>query len=290
MSGGGRAVWRQRLKRDPVAGHGTARGRSNSQAPWRRPPFATDRGACRADPIGRGRQERHYAFGTARTAEGARRRRRHRHHSGGSSSVARSRAKKSAHAAELRCSAVNAGRARRGSKDNSTSIRRGSSSSTRPLPTPRWRAFTVVRPEASDAAPPCPMAIGKPPPSPPLCVTTGRCAHGPRRTDERGGLSRLCRTGARSRVAATRHGDHGQSPAHKVHGVKQAIECAGASLRYLPPYSPDFNPIERASAKLKAPRRRRRRANHPRPLASHRRRPSPLLPTRMRKLSRRRRL
>jgi len=41
-------------------------------------------------------------------------------------------------------------------------------------------------------------------------------------------------------------------PAHKVHGVKQAIEAVGASLRYLPPYSPDFNPIEMAFAKLKA--------------------------------------
>jgi transposase len=34
--------------------------------------------------------------------------------------------------------------------------------------------------------------------------------------------------------------------------VKQAIEAAGASRRYLPPYSPDFNPIEMAFAKLKA--------------------------------------
>ena len=41
-------------------------------------------------------------------------------------------------------------------------------------------------------------------------------------------------------------------PAQKVHGVRQAIEAAGASLRYLPPYSPDFNPIEMAFAKLKA--------------------------------------
>ena len=41
-------------------------------------------------------------------------------------------------------------------------------------------------------------------------------------------------------------------PPHKVHGVRQAIEAAGASLRYLPPYSPDFNPIEMAFAKLKA--------------------------------------
>ncbi len=31
-----------------------------------------------------------------------------------------------------------------------------------------------------------------------------------------------------------------------------SIEAAGAALRYLPPYSPDFNPIENAFAKLKA--------------------------------------
>ena len=38
---------------------------------------------------------------------------------------------------------------------------------------------------------------------------------------------------------------------HKVAGVKPAIEAAGAVLRYLPPYSPDFNPIEQVFAKLK---------------------------------------
>ena len=41
-------------------------------------------------------------------------------------------------------------------------------------------------------------------------------------------------------------------PAHKALGVRKAIEAAGAGLRYLPPYSPDFNPIEQAFAKLKA--------------------------------------
>ena len=41
-------------------------------------------------------------------------------------------------------------------------------------------------------------------------------------------------------------------PAHKVSGVRDAIEAAGARLLYLPPYSPDFNPIEQAFAKLKA--------------------------------------
>lgn len=41
-------------------------------------------------------------------------------------------------------------------------------------------------------------------------------------------------------------------PAHKVAGVRHAIETAGARLLYLPPYSPDFNPIEMAFSKLKA--------------------------------------
>ncbi len=41
-------------------------------------------------------------------------------------------------------------------------------------------------------------------------------------------------------------------PAHRVDGVRAAIEDAGARLLYLPPYSPDFNPIEMAFSKLKA--------------------------------------
>lgn len=41
-------------------------------------------------------------------------------------------------------------------------------------------------------------------------------------------------------------------PAHKAAGIRDAIEAAGANLLYLPPYSPDFNPIENAFAKLKA--------------------------------------
>lgn len=39
---------------------------------------------------------------------------------------------------------------------------------------------------------------------------------------------------------------------HKGTRVREMIEAAGASLRFLPPYSPDFNPIENAFAKLKA--------------------------------------
>jgi transposase len=39
---------------------------------------------------------------------------------------------------------------------------------------------------------------------------------------------------------------------HKVAGVRDAIEARGATLVFLPPYSPDLNPIEQAFAKLKA--------------------------------------
>ena len=38
---------------------------------------------------------------------------------------------------------------------------------------------------------------------------------------------------------------------HKVNGVQQRIEKCGATLLYLPPYSPDLNPIEKAWSKLK---------------------------------------
>ena len=55
-------------------------------------------------------------------------------------------------------------------------------------------------------------------------------------------------------VATLREGDTvimDNLPAHKVVGVRAAIESVGAQLVYLPPYSPDFNPIELAFAKLK---------------------------------------
>jgi transposase len=41
-------------------------------------------------------------------------------------------------------------------------------------------------------------------------------------------------------------------PAYKVAGVRETLRATGASLLYLPPYSPDLNPIEQAFAKLKA--------------------------------------
>jgi len=41
-------------------------------------------------------------------------------------------------------------------------------------------------------------------------------------------------------------------PSHKVSGIREAIELHGAVLHYLPPYSPDLNPIEQVFAKFKA--------------------------------------
>jgi transposase len=58
-----------------------------------------------------------------------------------------------------------------------------------------------------------------------------------------------------SLAPSLRHGDTvimDNLPAHKVQGVQEAIEGVGANLRYLPPYSPDFNPIEMVYSKLKA--------------------------------------
>lgn len=46
--------------------------------------------------------------------------------------------------------------------------------------------------------------------------------------------------------------------AHKVPGVRQAIEAVGASVVYLPPYSPDLNPIENVFAKIKGEIRKRK--------------------------------
>jgi transposase len=43
---------------------------------------------------------------------------------------------------------------------------------------------------------------------------------------------------------------------HKVAGVREAIEAVGAQILYLPPYSPELNPIEKLFAKLKALLRR----------------------------------
>ena len=57
---------------------------------------------------------------------------------------------------------------------------------------------------------------------------------------------------------------------HKGPAVCQAIAATGARLLYLPPYSPDFNPIENAFAKLKALLRKAAKRNRRRPVERHR--------------------
>ena len=73
-------------------------------------------------------------------------------------------------------------------------------------------------------------------------------------------------------------------PAHKVSGARAAIERAGASLMFLPPYSPDFNPIEQVFAKIKALLPQGRRLDGGCPRSGHRLRPRRVLSRRVRKL------
>ena len=70
--------------------------------------------------------------------------------------------------------------------------------------------------------------------------------------DERRGLPGLGRADAGAGAAAGRHRRHGQPRRPQGRRRREAIEARGAELRYLPPYSPDLNPIEQAFAKLKA--------------------------------------
>ena len=65
---------------------------------------------------------------------------------------------------------------------------------------------------------------------------------------------------------------------HKVAGVREAIEARGASLLYLPPYSPDLNPIELAFSKLKRLLRTAAARTADALWSRHRRRPRPASP------------
>jgi hypothetical protein len=220
-----------------VAGSGTARGPYSAQAPGRRPPFATDRGACRADSFGPDRQERNYAFGTARAAEGA----------GVAVAIGTlwrffrrrkiTRKKKSAHAAEQRRSAVNAareawfegqldldptrivfidetaantkmarlyGRAQRGERCRAA------------VPHGHWKTTTFTAGLRHDRIA-APMVLDGPMNGEAFLAYVEQALVPELRPRDIVIMDNL--------------------PAHKVHGVKQAIEAAGASLRYLPPYT-----------------------------------------------------
>ena len=71
---------------------------------------------------------------------------------------------------------------------------------------------------------------------------------------------------------------------HKSPGVVTAIEAAGAQVRYLPPYSPDLNPIELAFSKFKKLLRDGAERNYRKALATLRQRTHPVHRNRMPKL------
>jgi len=72
-----------------------------------------------------------------------------------------------------------------------------------------------------------------------------------RRTDQWTELSGLCRADPGADAAARRYRDPRQPRKPQGKAVRQAIRAAGAKLFFLPPYSPDLNPIEQVFAKLK---------------------------------------
>ena len=80
-------------------------------------------------------------------------------------------------------------------------------------------------------------------------------------------------------------------PAHRVLGVRTAIEAAGASLRLLPPYSPDLNPVRGTAPdgrlrQTQSPAAQGRGPHHPGPLGRHPRRLAPIHRWQMRQLLR----
>lgn len=77
-------------------------------------------------------------------------------------------------------------------------------------------------------------------------------ADGARRADQRRLVRSLCHPSPRSRAAARRHRHHGQPLQPQASLGARTHRGGGASLRFLPPYSPDFNPIEKAFSRLKA--------------------------------------
>ena len=77
-------------------------------------------------------------------------------------------------------------------------------------------------------------------------------------------------------------------PAHKVSGIRERIEAAGARLLYLPPLQPGLQPDRASLCEAEHPAAHRGRAHHPGPLGRHQTRADPLPACRMPQLPRRR--
>ena len=99
----------------------------------------------------------------------------------------------------------------------------------------------------------CPRAITKRPLSPPLCAPLALCAFD--LADGATNGQRFRDYVANRLVPVLRPSDIvilDNLQAHKLSGIRERVEAAGARLLYLPPYSTEFNPTEQIFAKLKA--------------------------------------
>src|SRR6195952_6104206 len=109
-------------------------------------------------------------------------------------------------------------------------------------PPPTWRAATVGPHVASAVGSQPRPGTTRPPPSPPPCVPAASALF-----DGATNGTRFRSYVTETLIPVLHPGDTvvmDNLQAHKVAGVREAIEAAGARLLYLPPYSPDLNPIE----------------------------------------------
>ena len=252
-SGGGGAVRGQRGEREPLAGAGAEAGRRAARPARRRSPLGPDRGAGGADPGAAGGDAGRHHGGAARGACRARPRLRLRHAAAVLRAATASRAKKD----RPRQRAGSPGR-----PDAAAGLVR------RPA-RPRPGAAGLHRRDLGQdqhGAHPRPLPARRAPAhgraARPLEDHDLRRRPDPARHDRALRASAARSTATPSRPMSSRCSSPScapatssswtTSPATREPTVRALIEAAGASLLFLPPYSPDFNPIENAFAKLKA--------------------------------------
>ena len=143
-------------------------------------------------------------------------------------------------------------RGKSGAPNNIVSTPNASSSSTKPGPRPTWCAATAAaqRDIVSQGAPL--WATGAQRLSSRACAMTGSSPPGDGLPDERPHLSNVSQGMPRAGAQTSRYGHHDNLGSHKSQAVRDSITEQGAHLLFLPPYSPDFNPIENFFSKLKA--------------------------------------
>jgi len=141
---------------------------------------------------------------------------------------------------------------RNGLAASSISIQGNWFSSTKPRPPPIWRARAVVAGVDGDCASEFLTVITRRSRSSPVC---GLRRHGAKVFDRPINAALFEEWVRDCLVPTLEPGDvvvMDNLSSHKGERVEQLIKAAGAELRYLPPYSPDMNPIEKAFSKLKA--------------------------------------